>query len=160
MLSDPSFWVAVAFVLFLALVGKKVWLAATASLDARAEEIKAKLDEAKQLREEAQAAKANFQRLQRDALEAAEEILAHAKEEAQRMRAEGEKKLEAALARREQLAVEKIQAAEANALQEVRGQMVDLAVAATRKLLENNLDAAARKRLVGEAIDEIPARLQ
>ena len=110
--------------------------------------------------EEAQAAKANYQRLQRDAVKEAEDILAHAKDEAQRMRADGEKKLEAALARREQLAVEKIQAAEANALQEVRSQMVDLAVAATRQLIEHNLDDSARKRLVGEAIEDIPTRLQ
>lgn len=160
MLSDPTFWIAVAFVLFTALVAKKAWVSATTALDARAEEIKTKLDEAKQLREEAQAAKANYQRLQRDAVKEAEDILAHAKDEAQRMRADGEKKLEAALARREQLAVEKIQAAEANALQEVRSQMVDLAVAATRQLIEHNLDDSARKRLVGEAIEDIPTRLQ
>lgn len=160
MFSDPSFWVAVAFVIFVAALAKKIWATATTALDARAEEIKAKLEEAKQLREEAQAAKANYQRLQRDALKEAEDILAHAKEEAQRMREEGEKKLEAALARREQLAVEKIQAAEAKALDDVRSQMVDLAVAATRKLIDDNLDDTARKRLVGDAINEIPTRLQ
>jgi len=110
--------------------------------------------------EEAQAAKANYQRLQRDALKEAEAILAHAREEAKRMRGEGEKKLEASLARREQLAVEKIAAAEAKALQDVREQMVDLAVAATRQLIETNIDDKVRSRLVADAVSEIPTRLQ
>ena len=90
----------------------------------------------------------------------AEDIVAHAKDEAKRMREAAEAKLEQSLERREQLAVEKIKAAEAKALSEVRGQMIDLAVAATRKLIEDNMDQATGKKLVGEAIEEIPARLQ
>lgn len=160
MLSDTNFWILLALVILFALVGRKIWVAATAALDARAEEIRRKLDEAQQLREEAQAAKANYQRLQRDALKEAEGIMAHAKEEAKRMRENAEKALEQSLARREQLAVEKIQAAEASALQEVRSQMVDLAITATHKLIKDNIDDSARKRLVADAIEEIPTRLQ
>lgn len=160
MFSDPTFWVAVSFVLFVALTFKMVWQKVTVALDARAEEIRRRLEEAQNLREEAQAAKANYQRLQRDALKEAEAILAHAREEAKLMREEGEKKLEIALARREQMAVEKIAAAEAKALQDVREQMVDLAVAATKQLIESNIDGAVRSRLVADAVAEIPTRLQ
>ena len=160
MFTDPTFWVAVSFVLFLALIAKMVWQKATVSLDARAEEIRRRLEEAQNLREEAQAAKANYQRLQRDALKEAEAILAHAREEAKRMREEAAGKLEASLARREQLAVEKIAAAETKALQDVREQMVDLAMAATRQLIESNIDDKVRGRLVDDAVSEIPTRLQ
>jgi len=160
MFSDPTFWVAVSFVLFLALVAKAVWKKATAALDARADEIRRRLEEAQSLREDAQAAKANYQRLQRDALQEAEAILTHAREEAKRMRQEAEKKLEASLARREQLAVEKIAAAEAKALQDVRHRMVDVAVSATRRLIESNIDDKVRGRLTADAIAEIPTRLQ
>lgn len=160
MFTDPTFWVAVSFVLFVALISKMVWQKATASLDARAEEIRRRLEEAQNLREEAQAAKANYQRLQRDALKEAEAILAHAREEAKRMREEAGRKLEASLARREQLAVEKIAAAETKALQDVREQMVDLAVAATRQLIESNIDDKVRGRLIDDAVSEIPTRLQ
>lgn len=156
----PEFWVAVSFVLFVVLVARMVWQKATAALDARADEIRRRLEEAQNLREEAQAAKANYQRLQRDALQEAEAILAHAREEAKRMREEAAAKLETALARREQLAVEKIAAAEAKALQDVREQMVDLAMAATRRLIETNIDDQIRSRLVADAVAEIPARLQ
>ncbi|MEQ8394133.1 F0F1 ATP synthase subunit B [Thalassobaculum sp.] len=160
MFADPTFWVAVSFVLFVALTFKMVWQKVTTALDARADEIRNRLEEAQNLREEAQAAKANYQRLQRDALKEAEAILAHAREEAKRMREDGEKKLEASLARREQLAVEKIAAAEAKALQDVREQMVDLAMAATRQLIESNIDGSVRSRLVADAVAEIPTRLQ
>lgn len=160
MFTDPTFWVAVSFVLFVVLVARMVWQKATASLDTRADEIRRRLEEAQNLREEAQAAKANYQRLQRDALKEAEAILAHAREEAKRMREDGESKLEASLARREQLAVEKIAAAEAKALQEVREQMVDLAVAATQQLIASNIDDKVRSRLVDDAVSEIPTRLQ
>lgn len=160
MFADPTFWVAVSFVLFVVLVARMVWQKATAALDARAEEIRRRLEEAQNLREEAQAAKANYQRLQRDALKEAETILAHARDEAKRMREDAAGKLEAALARREQLAVEKIAAAEAKALQDVREQMVDLAMAATRQLIETNIDDKVRSRLVANAVAEIPTRLQ
>ena len=160
MLSDPTFWVAVSFVLFVVLIAKMVWQKATAALDARADEIRRRLEEAQNLREEAQAAKANYQRLQRDALKEAEAILAHARDEAKRMREEGEAKLEVSLARREQLAVEKIAAAEVKALQDVRKQMVDLAIAATRQLIVENMTDSVRARLVTDAVAEIPTRLQ
>lgn len=160
MFTDPTFWVAVSFVLFVALIAKMVWQKATVALDARADEIRQRLEEAQNLREEAQAAKANYQRLQRDALKEAEAILAHAREEAKRMREEAGSKLEASLARREQLAVEKIAAAEAKALQDVREQMVDLAVAATRQLIESNIDDKVCGRLIDDAVSEIPVRLQ
>ena len=153
MFADPTFWVAVSFVLFGVLVARMVWQKATTALDARADEIRRRLEEAQGLREEAQAAKANYQRLQRDALKEAEAILAHAREEAA-------VKMQAALARREQLAVEKIAAAEAKALQDVREQMVDLAMAATRQLIVSNIDDKARSRLFTDAVAEIPTRLQ
>jgi F-type H+-transporting ATPase subunit b len=160
MFNDPTFWVAVSFVLFVVLVIWKGGSSLVAGLDNRAKEIQRRLDEAQQLREEAQAAKAEYQRRQRDALSEAEAILDHAKTEAVRMREEAEVKLAQSLARREQVALDKIQAAEAKALQEVRAQMVDLAVAATRRLIQDNMDDATQNRLVAGAIEEIPTRLQ
>lgn len=157
---DASLWVAVSFLIFLAGALWKGWGLATAKLDARAAGIREQLDEAQKLREEAQTAKATYQRLQRDALKEAEAILEHAKDEATRMQAEAETKLEQSLARREQQAVEKIQAAETKALAEVRGHMVDVAVAATNRLITENMNDATAKRLVAESIDEIPRRLQ
>src|SRR3546814_8284881 len=66
MFADPTFWVAVSFVLFVVLVARAVWRKATAALDARADEIRRRLEQAQKLREDAQAATETYQRLQRD----------------------------------------------------------------------------------------------
>ena len=82
MLQDPTFWVAVGFLILAALAvmfGRKPVLA---MLDARVD-AEASLDEAASLREEAQQLLAEYQRKQRDAVEETEGMVARAKEEAE-----------------------------------------------------------------------------
>src|SRR5579871_2667172 len=110
---DAEFWVLVAFVIAIAFLVYKARGTITGGLDARAAKIKADLDEARRLRDEAQKALAEYQRKQRDALKEAEAIVAHAKEEAQRFAAQAAKDLDAAVERRRRLAVEKIALEEA-----------------------------------------------
>ncbi|MEE8246549.1 MAG: F0F1 ATP synthase subunit B, partial [Alphaproteobacteria bacterium] len=132
---DASFWVAVAFVLFVALIAKRGYKFITEGLDKRAGRIKTELDEAVRLREEALALLAGYQRKQRDAVRDAEEIVERAKREAARIAAQAEEDLAAALERRTRVAEVKISQAEAQALAEVRNQAVDMTLAATRRLL-------------------------
>ncbi len=159
-LHGAEFWVLVAFVLF---VGFMVWKARKAlvgGLDARAERIKAEIDEAQRLREEAQSLLADYQKKQREALGEAEAMVKQAQEESLRLKAKAETELAAALKRREQQALDRIAQAEAQALAEVRNLAADLAVAATRKLLIEKLDPAQAQALVSDAIAELPRRLQ
>ncbi len=86
--SNPTFWVAVGFVIFVVLTVRPIAKAALAALDGRAERIKAQLDEAQTLREEAQKTLAEYERKQRDAVAETEKIVEHAKEEARRIRGE------------------------------------------------------------------------
>ena len=80
---DATFWVGAAFVIFIGiLVYLKVPGMLTSALDERAKKISDDLDQARELREEAQVLFATYQRKQRDALQEAEEIVAHAKEAA------------------------------------------------------------------------------
>src|SRR3546814_15389734 len=79
MLNDPTFWVAVAFVVFAGLMIWKARQPVLKGLDARAERIRAELDEAQRLREEAQKALAEYTRKQRDAAKEAEDLLARAR---------------------------------------------------------------------------------
>lgn len=159
MLSDPTFWVAIAFLVFLAFTLKPIARAVTGGLDKRSDEIRKQLEEAEALRVEAQKLLAEYKRKQRDAEKEAEEMLAHAKAESQRIHEKAQSDLQEALKRREQLAIEKIAQAEANALKEVRGQAVELAVAATAKLLSENLDQKTADELVQSAIDDLDGKL-
>ena len=128
---DATFWVGAAFVLFVGiLVYLKVPGMLTGALDERAKKISNDLDQARELREEAQVLLATYQRKQRDALKEAEESIAHAKEEAIREAEKAAKKLEEVVARRQQAALNKIALAEAQAEYEVRDAAIEIAIAA------------------------------
>jgi F-type H+-transporting ATPase subunit b len=159
MLETAEFWVAVGFVILVAGIWRPVARQMTNALDARGERIRASLDEARSLAEEAQHLLAEHQRRQRDAGREVERLVAHAREEAERNVAESRTRIEAALRRRVQLAREKIAIAEADAVREVREVAVEIAVATTRALIARHLDAAASRRLIDGAIEELPARL-
>ncbi|HLB79695.1 MAG TPA: F0F1 ATP synthase subunit B [Dongiaceae bacterium] len=158
-LGSPEFWVAVAFVIFVGATARPLSRAINGWLDARAARIKAELDEARALRDEAQHLLAEYQRKQRDALKEAEAILAHARSEAERLRREAAANLDAALARRERMAMDKIAQAEAQALAELRNQTVDIAVAAAARLLAQTIDERRADALIDAAVAELDKKL-
>ncbi len=156
---EAEFWLTVAFIIFVGLLIRPVTRMITSALDDRSGAIAKELDEAARLAEEMQAALAEYQRKQRDAVKEAEEILARTEAEAKRMGAEAARDLAAALERREKLAMENIAQAEARAVDEVRNAAVDIALAATRKLIEENVDQQKSEALVEDAIKELPGKL-
>jgi F-type H+-transporting ATPase subunit b len=159
LLRDPEFWILVAFVVVIVLLWKPAGRALTKALDDRAEKIRLDLDRAAKLRTDAQALLAEYQQKQRDALKDAEAILAQAKADAERLSAQAAADLEASLKRREQMALQRIAQAEQQALGEVRAAAVDIAIAATGKLLSEKLDAAKQDALVDGAIKELQGKL-
>ncbi len=159
LLNSPEFWVAVGFVIFMAAIAKPIGKAFASTLDARSARIKQTLDEAAQLREDAQHLLVEHQRKQRNAVRETEEILSKVKQESEHLAAEAVENLEITLRRREEMAHEKIVRAEAEALQQVREIAVDVAVAAARKLIAEKLDDDSRSTLVDAAISELPDKL-
>ncbi|HTY69132.1 MAG TPA: F0F1 ATP synthase subunit B [Alphaproteobacteria bacterium] len=159
LLRDPEFWILVAFVVVIVLLWKPAGRAVTKALDDRAEKIRLDLDRAAKLRTDAQNLLAEYQQKQHDALKDAEAILAQAKADAERLSAQAAADLEASLKRREQMALQRIAQAEQQALAEVRAAAVDIAIAATGKLLSEKLDAAQQDALVDGAIKELQGKL-
>ena len=159
LIHDPEFWVAVAFVIVVVGVGYKVAPSIAKALDDRAARIKAELDEAQRLREDAQRTLAEYQRKQRDALKEAEAIIAQAKSEAERIGKQAIADLEAAIERRTRQAEEKIAQEQQKALAEVRGAAVDIAIAAARQIIAQQLDAQAGGALIDRAIAALPQQL-
>ena len=157
---DATFWVGAAFVLFGGiLVYLKVPGMLTGALDERAKKISDDLDQARELREEAQVLLATYQRKQRDALKEAEEIIAHAKEEAMREAEQAEKKLEEAIARRQQAALNKIALAEAQAENEVRDTAIEIAIAAATAVVAQQVRGDRADALVDTAIQDLRRHL-
>jgi F-type H+-transporting ATPase subunit b len=159
MLESPEFWVAVGFVLLVASIARPVARGIGSSLDGRADKIRATLQEAEKLREDAERLLGEYERKARDAMRESEEIVAQARATAERMAADAEAALATTLKRREQMAIEKIAQAEAEALQEVRSAAVDIAVAAARRLIGERLGAERASALIDQAIREVPSKL-
>jgi F-type H+-transporting ATPase subunit b len=157
--TTAEFWVAIALLILLYLIGRRVYRVVVVALDERAEKIKNRIDEASRLAEEAQTLLASYERKQRDAAEEAEAILAGARHEAERLSDDAKQDLERALKRREAQAMERITQAEKAAIAEVRARAVDVAIEATRRLLAERLTAKQADSLINAAIAELPKKL-
>jgi F-type H+-transporting ATPase subunit b len=158
-LSEGEFWVLVAVALFLVLVWKRAKLWIVGALDARAERIRQELEAARNLRQEAQQALAAYQRQQQEGAAEAQAIVAHAKQEAERIAAQSLRDLEENLRRRQQLAQERIAQEEAKAVAEIRAIAVDVAIAASREVIAASLDARRGAVLFDDAITALPRQL-
>jgi F-type H+-transporting ATPase subunit b len=157
--SDPAFWVGVAFVLFFVLAGKAMWKRVSDMLDKRTAAIVKALGDAQRLRDEALQAKQEAERTLTQAAAEGGAILQHAREEAERMQAKAAASLQAAVALREQQALDRIAQSETAATKQVRDTAVDVALSATRALLREQVGAGRSEAMITEAIGELPRRL-
>ena len=152
---DASFWVAVAFCLFILLVAKPIGRAMGSSLDGRSARIKSELDDAMRLKEEAQAVLALYQRKQKKTIENAEEIIDHARSEAERIIASAKETLRDDIAKRTELAIQKIAQAENQVVAEIRDNAVDITVSAAKTLIMDNLNKEISDEIIDTAIGDI-----
>lgn len=155
-LQETENWVTLGFLLFLGLlaylgVHRKI----TESLDQRQARIKGELDEARRLKEEAQALLAEFQRKGREAEQEAEAIIAGAKAEAERIAGEAKARMEDFVARRTKMAEAKITQAEAQALADVRSAAADAAVTAAEKILSVAAKGEIAANLLKQGIEDV-----
>ena len=158
LLYQPPFYVFLALAIFIAiLIWKQVPALLARALDARAAEIKAKLDTAEALRREAEALlKSQIERRAAAETEAAE-IIAAAKAEAQRSATEAKKNFDDQMQRRAQAAMTKIAQAEAQAIAEVKALVADIAVSAAGRIIAERLDGPRAAALVDASIRDIAA---
>ncbi len=159
-IQTPEFWVAVAFVIF---CGILVYVGAVQkivdALDQRSAAIKAELDEARRLRDEAGQLLAVYQRKQRDAEQEAIGIIAGAKAEAERLAIEVRTTMEEFVARRTKMAETKINQAEAQALADVRSAAAEAAAAAAEQILTQTVKGKLADGLIAQGIVDAAKKL-
>jgi F-type H+-transporting ATPase subunit b len=159
-LSNTNFVVLIAFLLFIGvLVRFKVPALLMGLLDKRAVQIRAELDEARAVREEAQQLLASFERKARDVTEQADRIVQHAKEEANNAAEEAKVALAESLRRRLNAAEEQIATAEAAAVKEVRDRAVQVAVAAAGDVIASSMTAAEANARIEQSIAVVEDKL-
>lgn len=156
----PEVWVAIGFVAMIAIF---IYAGAprmvTRSLDARAAAIRAELDEARRLREEAAMLLQSYRAKAGEAEKEAKTIVADAKVEAERFAVEARAHLKSQLGRRTQMAHEKIAQAEAKAMAEIRAVAADTAAAAAERLIAARLDERRASTIVAQSIGQLPEKL-
>ena len=160
MLYEPETWVAVAFVILMvvfAYVG--VHKTVLKALDHRSERIKAELDDARRLKDEAAKLLAEYKTRRASAEREAEEIISAAKAEAERIAAEAKVKLEDFVVRRTKTAESKIALAEAQAVADVRAAAADAAITAASIILSQSVKGSVADDLLAKGIAEVKAKL-
>ena len=158
--AEPEFWVAVAFVVLMGLFAYLgVHKTVLATLDHRSARIKAELDDARRLKEEAAKLLAEYQARRASAEREAQDIIASAKAEAERIAAEAKTKLEDFVARRTKTAEGKIALAEAQALADVRAAAADAAVTAASSILTQTVKGSVADDLLTKGITEVREKL-
>lgn len=157
---DNTFWAFAGLLIFLGIVTyMKVPAMMGKSLDARADKIRADLDEAKRLRDEAAALLAEYQKKRKQAELDAEEIVKAAKRDADALAADAKVKTEEFVKRRTAMAEQKIAQAESDAVNAVRASAIDIAIAAATKILGGKQDAKLSADLFKQSLNDVKSRL-
>lgn len=159
-LRSTEFVVWIAFLVFIGvLIYFKVPSMIGGMLDKRAATIRAELDEARKLREEAQELRASFERKKAEVKDQAERIVAKAKADAEAAAAQAKSDLQATIARRLRAAEDQIASAEASAVREVRDQAIAVSISAASELIAKNLTPEDFGALIEQSIATVEQRL-
>ncbi|MBO9452626.1 F0F1 ATP synthase subunit B [Tropicibacter sp. R16_0] len=159
-LGNTDFVVTLGFLVFIGVLFYfKVPGMIGGALDNRAQGIQSELDEARALRDEAQALLASYERKQKEVQDQAAAIVAAAKEDAALAAEQAKADLEVSIARRLAAAQDQIASAEASAVKEVRDQAIAIAVSAANEVIAKQMTAAQGNKLIDAAIAEVDAKL-
>jgi F-type H+-transporting ATPase subunit b len=160
MFTEPETWVAIAFVILMIVFAYfGIHRTLLKALDHRGERIKAELDDARRLKEEAADLLAQYKAKRASAEREAEEIISSAQAEAERIAAEAKTRMEDFVARRTKTAESKIALAEAQALADVRAAAANAAVAAASNILSQSVKGPVADDLLAKGIAEVRAKL-
>ena len=160
MIEDPETWLAIAFIILMGLFGYLgIHRTALKALDNRSGRIKAELDDARRLKDEAAKVLEQYKARRASAEREADEIIATAKAEAERIASEAKAKMEDLVARRTKTAESKIALAEAQALADVRAAAAEAAVAAASTILSRSVKGKVADDLLAKGIAEVRQKL-
>jgi len=152
-------WVLIAFILFFVLVGKKLWSALTTNLDQRKKMIENELNEAKKLREEAQAELNASLKKQKEINKQVLDIINDAKSTAKQIEADALKKSNIIIKRKEEQARQKINNAQVEALNNIKNISAELSVKSAKVYIQNELDSKIQKALYSDSKQKLKEKL-
>lgn len=156
---DPTVWVALSFIIFVALAFKFGRASVLKSLDTRIESVRNDLATAEQLKAEAQALLAEYQRKQLDASKEAEQLIENARDNATRLQKQAEEDFTATMNRREGMMKERIERMEETAMDDIRRYAAELAISATTQIIAEKMDDKSAQKLADTSIRNLSENL-
>lgn len=156
LLQDPMFFYTVAFTIFLVLVWRYGRAPILNWLDGEIIKIRDELEQASRLRIESEAVYSEYQKKHDEAIEQAKILILNAQEEAKQIQTQAKTELKTSITRLEQQMTNRIRFIEAEAIAAVQSTAVSLACNLARQNIAASRDDGSAKRIVDQAIQEIP----
>ena len=160
MFSDPQFWVAVAFVAFIVAIFNPVRKILTSSLDTQIKDIKNKIDEAENLKNETQTTLSEIKKRQNDVQIEIQDIHKDAEKKVKQLEENAEAKLKDQIAKRQILAEAKIDQLIRDANSLIQSHISSTAIAATISILQQKLNNQEQQKLIDKSIEELGSALK
>lgn len=152
---NTTLWVGISFAIFAIIAVKFGGKPMLNSLDKKIAEIKAEIETAERLKKEAAEMLADIQVKQRDAEKTALDIIEQAKQSALLVQKQAEYELNETMTRREAQLTDRLARLEEKAIAEIQNHAADLALQATREIVEKTLDDKNSGKLIDQTISSV-----
>ncbi len=152
---DEIIWGGAAFVLLFAFMVWKGFPAVRRAMDARSEKIAADLDAAETARTDAAMIKADHEAALAGAKAEANQIIENARSNADSLKTELQARANAEIAEMRSRAAADIDSARNQAIDDLRGEVAEIAVGAAERVIRGNLDRRTQQALIDSYIDEV-----
>tara|TARA_B100001758_G_C17796587_1_gene297449 strand:- start:15 stop:500 length:486 start_codon:yes stop_codon:yes gene_type:complete len=160
MFSDPQFWVAVAFVAFILAIFNPVRKILTTNLDSQIKDIKDKIEEAENLKNETQVTLSEVKKRQNDVQAEIQDIHKEAEKKVKQLEEIAESKLKDQIAKRQVLAEAKIDQLTRDANNLIQSHISSTAIEATISVLEQKLNNQEKQKLIDKSIEDLGSALK
>ena len=160
MFSDPQFWVAVAFFAFIAAVFNPIRKILTTNLDTQIEDIRSKIEEAENLKNETQVTLSEVKQRQNDVKIEIQEIHKEAENKVKQLEQNAEAKLKDQISKKQVLAEAKIDQLTRDANTLIQSQISSTAITATISILQQKLNNQEQQKLIDKSIQELGSALK
>ena len=155
MFSDPQFWVAVSFILFIAAIFNPVRKMLVSSLDAQISEIKTKIEEAENLKNEAQKTLSELKKREAEVEKEIEKFKTDAENKISELKNLSSKKLSDQIEKKKILADNRIEQLLRDTNQNIKSYIADIAIEAITDILKTSLSKDKKADLINDSINDL-----
>ena len=155
MFSDPQFWVAVSFILFIAAIFNPVRKMLVSSLDAQISEIKTKIEEAENLKNEAQKTLSELKKREVEVEKEIEKFKIDAENKISELKNLSSIKLSDQIEKKKILADNRIEQLLRDTNQNIKSYIADIAIEAITDILKTSLSKDKKAELINDSINDL-----